>query len=224
MKYILLFVLALLSFCAQSQNTTHPKRLAVYTNVGLNVINELNLNADWRYTDLITLGGGIGKVYSNKLLDPMPISPSQNNLPGTVYDGLAFRANAKFFTKFTGQSGYWCAQLLVKSIGYKRHGFTDMYKGEQDYDSFTRSENALVIGIELLHGHRWNVANERIIWDVFYGIGLRDRHRRYITHTSSHYESGSPYAKPDPPIGTFTVDQLLPTVHFGINFGVNALK
>ena len=220
---VCLAVATLLQVSAQDNPNRHG-RITVSTNVGLNLINEANLNVDWKFSKRVAAGVGFGRIYYNSRFDPNPIAPSQDEYPGTVYDGFSFRTNVKLFEKYE-RKGYWCAQFLFKTMGYGNRTFGDSYQGEVSYSSYVRSESARVVGVQALHGHRWNLLKRRFAADLFYGFGLRSRYRRYTTHSSIFKGGGFTGIKDvQPALGTFKVYQTLPSVHLGINVGINVVR
>ncbi len=221
-QIILLNIYLLMSIVICGQDTIQKQKImSVSTNYIQMRINEYNIYLEYRINYQHSIGCEFGKIYYNREFDPWKISPSQNKFPGTVYDGLGLRIYLKRYS-LKNPTKYWNFIVPVKIMSYDSLEFTDMYNGESDWAKYTRSENAFLVGLDIYRGHEFDIFHQIIMFDIFYGIGFRIRHREYTTHIS--LRNGSIYGIPKPPIGSFKINQFLPTINIGIKVGFNILK
>ncbi|MBP7809831.1 MAG: hypothetical protein KA163_11100 [Bacteroidia bacterium] len=199
------------------------KLLSIYTNIPKNMLAEYNLGLEFGINKWIALGVAGGVVHTSEALDPLPLSPSQDRWPGTVYQGYALRANVKIYTAGT-LSDYWNFQILGKTLSYNNHEFTDkVYEGNH-YDNFVtykRSEEAIVLGFSIMHGHEYASANGFLYIDFFYGFGIRYRERRINTiETRTIYYASKGF----PDVGYTEQFQTFPIIETGFKIGFNFQK
>jgi hypothetical protein len=185
------------------------------------MLAEYNIGVEFGINKYLALGIGLGQVHKNDILDPLPLSPSQNRWPGTVYEGYSFRLNAKIYP-YKKTSDYWNIQLLYKIVSYADHEFTDKVYDGNHYDNFAtykRTEHANVSGFSIMHGHEYATANGYLYIDFFYGIGIRYRERRINTtetRTIDHATEGS-----FPGLGYTEQFQTFPVIETGFKIGFN---
>ena len=217
---------------AQDSLARH-KFLSISYNIVQTCINEAEVRIEYTINKRISVGASSGRIFYNREFDPYFLSSSQDKWPGTVYTGYSIRAYSKYYSRERPQN-YWCLQAVYKNMSYGFHEFTDQFKPGEEMDVYTRSETAFLSGFDIIHGHdiemekvfkNWIWDNPEsgryITFDIFYGIGTRERTRNYTTYTS--LDSEFPSILPVP-IGTFKLKQSYTVIDFGICMGFNFLK
>ena len=100
-------------------------------------------------------------------------------------------------------------------MSYRNINFLDMYNGEKYYAYYTRSEDAYVLGLTIVHGHEYAIGKFAYV-DFFYGIGIRMRERNITTLTNDTYGG-----KIKTPVGDEHFRQIFPVIDMGIKIGFN---
>ncbi len=183
------------------------------------MINQYDLGVEFGINKYIAIGISGGIIHTNPIFSASPLSPSQAEWPGTVYQGSVGKFNLKIYP-MGKLSGYWNVQFIYKSMYYRNVEFFDMYQGEHDYATYTRSEDAYVRGISVMHGHEYAFAKGFMYLDFYYGLGFRQRERNITTLTCNREPSGIP----KPPLGKSTLSQSFPVLEVGLKMGFNFQK
>lgn len=194
------------------------KLFCLYTNIAQALIGEFLLGAEVRINSYLSAGVAGGIITYDPLFDPLVLSPNQGDWPGTAYNGYSLRANFKVHPN-KNKNGYWSLQGVYKSMSYRNHSFYDMY-GEHEYANYTRSEDAYVLGLSIVHGHEFNVVKGWLYLDIFYGLGFRVRERSIYTLSSDPY----PQEAPAPKVGYTHREQAYPMLDAGIKIGLSLPK
>ena len=197
------------------------KLLTIYTNLTKNMFNEYNLGFEFGITKYIAVGATFGIIHPNPLFAVFPLATSQNRWPGTVYHGVGCRINLKIYPAGY-KSDYWNIQGVYKSMYYRNQSFLDLNNsGYESSARYTRSEDAFVTGISIMHGHEYAAADGVLYIDFFYGFGFRERERNITTLTCEM----TPYnSNPNPALGYSKMNQTYPVIETGFKIGFNFLK
>ena len=172
-------------------------RRALVLNINLiqASIDEYNAGLIWRPNARFSVGMNVGLVYANKYFRTSSLG-LQENFPGTVYHGTAFRLLGRLYSR-QKQNNYWSIQFVTKNVAYDSLEFLDMYKGEHEYAEFRRSENSRVLGLTFLRGHEFYLLQRFLVFDIFYGLEFRSRTRNLDTYFVNSY----PHAGLGPNLG-----------------------
>ena len=204
------------------------KSISLSYNLIQGQINEHSIYLDIIPSDQLSIGFSIGKIFFNSMYDPLPLSPSQNTYPGTVYEGFVVRLNASYYLYRNEFKRYWTGgylglQLIYKDVFYNNISFKDGDKKDH-YIYYDRNEKAKVFGIDIIEGICFSFGPKKIRESVFLnpygGIGYRFRHRDIETlHLTNR--GYSPSDGPIPVLGNEIKKQNYLTLVLGAKVGIN---
>jgi hypothetical protein len=190
------------------------KYFTVSIDVAQYVMLQPNIGIEYRRNNL-EFGLNFGLVFPWR--DSVNIlANGQYKWPAPIYYGEAFRAYCKFYNPKKIHR-YWAVQAVVKTLWYHNRGFMDQPDGDESQVYYTMSENATVLGIDVLNGKECRMSDEMHL-DIFWGVGFHDRLRTFEVTKSSDGGPGS-YL----PLGTYKgyIDYLTPV--FGMKLGFSFL-
>jgi len=192
--------------------------IAASTDLAQYIFQQANICVEYKWNRMtIGIYGGIIKPDPTFFVNPL--ANGQYKLPGTVYTGYALKLYFKYFSK-EGPINYWCAQLECKPEWYNNQNFRDILNTGQDYpyyaidDYYTMNEKTTVLGIDMLHGHEFEINNFLHI-DLFYGLGLHDRIRDYTVTSSTLLGSYTQSSTPQSPYNGNCPGYLIPGTYIG---------
>lgn len=153
MKNLVLLQLALLIISTQLMAGNEFKAFGITYNPVSGLIDEHAIQLDVYDSSKISYGISLGIVYPNKNFDPLQLSPSQDDYPGTVYSGIVVRSNIAYnFSGMRNSGVYLCQQFVSKYVYYNQHTFRD---GGDSHVLYTRDEKTVVLGMDLVAGINW---------------------------------------------------------------------
>jgi len=174
-------------------------------------INEAGIYVDYYFGKRHSIGFNIASVYANPAFKVFILSPDQGTYPGTVWNGTVGRINYKAYLAKDKRS-YAGVTVIYKTLSYRNQSFVNVK--EDAANTFVRSENAFLWGVDFVIGHHFDVPSSRINVELFCGGGYRYRERNYTTISSSGYNYGGPK-----PCGSFQLNQSYSTVVLGLKVG-----
>lgn len=193
----------------------YPQRISISIEMVQNFIGEFNINAEYRLNKHIAIGIAPALVAASKTFGVNPISASQDQHPGRVYNGYSIRGFTKLYLKKDWR--YFEFALIYKSLHYDSVSFSDIVnKDGQDY---FRNEKANVFGADILYGFELGRGRKNILFaDPYFGFGIRIRDRNYTTY-DSHLTPGSGGYSTPPPNGAFHTQQSYLVLVAGFKIG-----
>lgn len=120
------------------------------------------------------------------------ISPSQDDFPAKVYEGISIRGSLKYYRAKEPDS-YWGLNLVYKNISYGSIRFTDGVA--RSSFNYCRNEQAYVYGMDFLLDKELGNPKNILFIDFFIGFGWRIRQREYTTCNSTRTGSAPGYLK-----------------------------
>ncbi len=214
--FIVIIFIPYLLFSQTNRKDNLSENRHRFLSININIIqlpiNEINFYLDFFISKKHSFGINFSSIYANKAFEVFFLSQDQGDYPGTVWNGLGTRINYKYYYSRT-ESNFFSLQVLYKNIYYRNQKFINLW-GDND-NTFVRSEDAFLLGIDLLHGTHLKKITSNFNFEIFYGLGIRYRERNYTTISSN--AAYFPYPKP---VGTFTLRQTYPTIIFGLKIGV----
>ncbi len=206
---LLLFVFEANPAFSQAKDTT-KRRISISMNEVQFPINEFSIYADYCMDEKNSFGINVGVIYANPTFKVFILSPDQGTYPGTVWNGMVFRADYKHC--WVNQlKKYWEVQVIYKTLSYHNQSFVN-WIDDNPYD-FSRNEKAYLIGLDAINGRHFLKYDSHLNLELFWGIGARYRKRNY-----SNLSTNVPFAYP---LGSFTLEQFYPTLIFGFKVGFN---
>lgn len=192
---------------SQAKDSTH--NLSFSLNLIQCPINEFSLYADYSINKRSSFGFNFGYIYANPKLKVFILSRDQGTYPGTVWNGLVFRADYKRANKYADNK-FWEVQAIYKILNYRNQGFDNVEDDESYF--FKRNENAWLLGLDAINGRHLTKPESIFNSEIFWGLGFRYRVRNFTT-LSSRFNV--------PPVGSFQLQQFYPTIIFGLKIGFN---
>lgn len=114
------------------------KSFSISYNIIQACINEQSLYAEFSPFRHHVFGLSVGQIINNRMWEIFPLSPSQNEFPGTVYSGNVYRIKYSYvFQKKRSFDYYVCAQYIYRDIHYNNKDFRD---GGDSYRDYSRNE------------------------------------------------------------------------------------
>jgi hypothetical protein len=206
MKKVKLTLSILLTYSCQSlmaqektlqvqQQQQDTQRISIATEIVQDLMSEFNITAEYKLNRHIALGISPAVIIMNQALAVNPLSGSQDEYPGKVYNGYAIRVFAKRYINKKSRS-YFELALIYKSLHYDSVGFTDIVR------HYERNEKAYVFGVDIIYGFELSRGKKAAFFaDPYLGLGFRGRDRHYTTYNS--YLSGNASYPPPLPTGSF---------------------
>jgi hypothetical protein len=202
------------------------KSFAISTCLTQDIINEYSVYVDYYPFKRQSFGLCLGAIHYNHLLDPAPLSPSQNEYPGTVYSGFVSRLIYSYFIsirnhKSVNYKRYISPQIVYKNLFYTNKAFTDA-STKGGMINYTRNEKAYLIGGDLVFGWIFDFkrkpTNIHLIINPFVGLGYNYRYRDIETLTleNDHY-----WGQNLPVLGNEIKNQDYFTIIAGWKFGLH---
>lgn len=199
---LLLVVCSSICLAQKDADTTKfNHRLALHTDVMLNLLNEKNIGAEIKLHQRISIGASYARVMPSYYFGDHIFIASHHKFPPRIFDGFALRAYFKYYLP-PKYGFYFQLTALYKDAGY---GFSRVFDGAGDKGSLTSirtNERAKIYGAYLLAGQEFVIAKYGFI-DMFFGLAYRYRIRTYTTISSI---STKYWGRPES-LGTFTVSQ-----------------
>jgi hypothetical protein len=211
------FHLSVFSFAQDSL-----KSIKISYNIVQACINEQSVYIDYSPFRHHSFGLSVGRIYDNPVFEKLILSPTQNLFPGTVYRGSVYRISYSYiFMKRCSFERYLCAQYVYRDMYYHNKEFRD---GGDTHVIYKRNEKATVSGFDVLFGiNRYKKLNKNFtfLFNMFTGIGWRERNRTIYTYSVKWYGGGGgPNVNHPPDLGNEKIYQwyLLPVL--GIKLGL----
>ena len=214
------FIFFILHFSISSLAQDTLKSISISFNILQACINERTVYMEYKPFRHHTFGVSIGHIYYNPAFEVFVLSPSQNDFPGTVYNGTVYRINYSYVLENKRKyESYVGAQLIYRDMYYNNQYFTD---GAREYVEYWRNEKANVFGFDFVYGrNRYLRLNKycALLFNTFYGVGWRERHRTIDTYDIK-WNGGSGSKPTDPPqLGNETKTQKYLVPVFGLKLG-----
>lgn len=225
MRRIFIFLFFLTSSNSEIFAQDFHKSIAFSNNVIMDFINEYSLYIDIIPFKYHSFGICIGDIYDNKQFDPRPLSPSQNNQPGTVYKGYVARIyyNYYFFNKDYKRMKfgvYLSPQIIYKNLYYNNKTFYDENTTKYTSITYTRNEKTNITGFDLVCGlfisFKIFKSNEYFFFNPYVGPGYNKRYRNIETLNiiDNHYKGDKPV------LGKEIKNTAYFTIVFGFKVGI----
>ncbi len=197
------------------------KSISISYNLIQACINEHSLYLDYSPFKHHAFGFSIGKVIDNRVFEVFVLSPSQNVYPGTVYSGKVFRINYSYvFRKRRSFDYYAGTQFIYRDMYYNNKKFRD---GGDTNVEYLRNEKATVFGGDIVWGlHSYLHFNKyfSLLFNVYSGIGWRERNRNIDTYEIVWNGSGGNNVNSPPHLGNESVIQQYVIPIFGVKLGL----
>lgn len=195
------------------------KSFSISYNVIQACINEQSLYAEFSPFKHHVFGVSVGQIINNRKWEVFPLSPSQNEFPGTVYSGNVYRIKYSYvFQKWRSFDYYLGAQYIYRDMYYNNKNFRD---GGDSYRDYSRNEKANVFGFDLISGLNWYLSFNKhfaVLTNLYSGFGWRERHRDIETYYIDYH--GGPREKDPPRLGNETKTQRYLVPVLGLKFGL----
>lgn len=198
------------------------KSISISYNLVQGLINEQSAYIQYSPFKHHSFGLSLGRIYDNPVFEVFILSPSQNLFPGTVYRGNVFRVNYSYVFQKSRKFDYYIgAQYIYRDMYYHNKEFRD---GGDTHVIYLRNEKATVSGFDLFSGiNRYKKLNKNFtfLFNVFFGIGWRERNRTIDTYSVEWSGSGGgPNVNHPPDLGNEKMYQwyLLPVL--GVKLGL----
>lgn len=220
-KTIIGFILFGTHFSLSSFAQDSLKSFSISYNIIQACINEQSLYAEFSPFRHHSFGVSVGQIINNRGWEVFPLSPSQNEFPGTVYRGNVYRIKYSYvFQKKRSLDYYISTQYIYKDMYYNNKDFRD---GGDSYRDYSRNEKAKVFGFDLVYGLNWYLSLNKhfaVLTNYYTGLGWRERHRTIETYYLNNHGGPGPHEKDPPRLGNETKTQryLIPVI--GLKFGL----
>ena len=219
-KALIIGLFIIIHFGVTSFAQDSLKTVSISYNLIQGCINEQSIYVEYSPFRHHKFGISIGKIYDNNAFEVFVLSPSQNTFPGTVYRGNVYRLSYSYIFNKKSKSDYYIgAQYIYRDMYYNHKQFRD---GGDSHVEYSRNEKATVIGFDLISGlNKYKKLNKNfsLLFNVYYGIGWRERYRTIYTYNLHYYGGGGGVNSP-PQLGNETKIQQYWIPVFGIKLGL----
>jgi hypothetical protein len=214
---------------AYEDNSFRDKFLSISFSPMPGLFNENLVYVEYGLNSNFNIGIAAGNIHPGFWAASYLSMPS-GLLPATIFTGYGGRLYGKYYLNVNNdRRSYISVQFVYKKMSYNNVTFSSQDPSQyyEEYDDYVlQNGKETVSGLDILFGWEFSCIHNRLFFDIFTGIGVRDRvyQETIVSSYRQNQNTGQILSYPPFPPSVYTYNIKYVTPVTGIKIGFNIFK